>query len=74
MNKEIKQKPGFVYIDSKELNQVVAYSKKTGKAYCQDGTEYSAEECDILRKNGGINLAVHIVKGLFKGELVEKYK
>ena len=70
--KDFEKKPGFIYIESEELQQVVAISKKTGKAYCQDGTEYSAAEVEILRKNGGIDLAVHLVKGCFKGVLVER--
>ena len=45
-------KPGFVYVDSTELKQIVAVSKKTGWAYCEDGTKYSKEEVDILRQGG----------------------
>ncbi len=71
MTKDFEKKPGFIYIDSEELQQVVAISKKTGKAYCQDGTEYSAAEVQILRKIGGINREVHLIKGAFKGQIVE---
>ena len=52
-NTEIFQKkPGFIYIKSDELKQIVAISKKTGWAYCQDGTKYSPQEIeDVLQKS-----------------------
>ena len=68
--KHFERKPGFTYIDSHELNQLVAVSQKTGWAYCQDGTRYSPAEVEILKKNGGIVLAVHIIKKEFAGILV----
>lgn len=74
MNEDFVKKPGFIYIQSEELNQIVAISKKTGKAYCQDGTIYSADEVAVLKKNGGVHKTVHIVKGAFKGTLVERKK
>lgn len=66
-----ERKPGFVYIDSKELGQIIAISEKTGKAYCQDGTVYSAAEIEILKKNGGIALPVHLIKKQFRGTIIE---
>lgn len=63
-------KPGFVYVDSTELKQIVAVSKKTGWAYCEDGTKYSKEEVDILRQGGGVSLPLHILKKEFNGTIV----
>jgi len=73
MNDFVK-KPGFIYIESKELEQIVAISEKTGKAYCQDGTTYSADEIALLKKTDGIDRAVHIVKGQFRGTIIEIQK
>ncbi len=67
---ELVQKPGFIYIDSRELNTVVAVSKETGWAYCQDGTKYSPAEVEILKRSGGVNMAVHLLKREFGGTLL----
>lgn len=67
---KLEMKPGFIYIDSHELKQIVAISKKTGWAYCQDGTKYSPAEVALLQKGGGVQLPVHIIKREFGGTLV----
>jgi hypothetical protein len=71
--------PDFVYMRSSILNQVVAYSKKTGWAYCEtdktpDGkpVAYSPKELDILNAGGRgvLPLSAHRVKKIFGGEIV----
>jgi hypothetical protein len=73
---EIKmtRKPGFIYMYSANLGQEVAFSKLTGKVYCQDGVEYSREELQILGETGELLLAVHLVKNIFKGSEVIRYE
>jgi hypothetical protein len=71
-------KPGFLYIYSDVLKQEVARSKKTGKVFCEDkiyGTEkhveYSQREIQIMADAGvRIDLATHIVKKVFGGEVI----
>ena len=67
---EFKKKPGFVYKDSEKLGQVVAISKTTGWAYCMDGTRYSPAEIEILKRSGGVNIQVHLLKHEFGGTLI----
>jgi hypothetical protein len=72
-------KPGFLYIRSDELKQEIAWSKKTGKVFCEDfvyGTErhvvYNPEELRILDDAGlKIDIGTHTVKKIFDGEIVK---
>jgi hypothetical protein len=41
-------KPGWEYSHSSELKQEVAVNIKTGKVYCEDGTQYKPEELKIM--------------------------
>lgn len=61
----------WTYIDSRELKQVVAYNNKTGIVWCCDGTKYTKSEVEILRKHGGIVNAVHLIKKVFEGIIIE---
>ena len=66
-----KQNPDWFYKYSENLKQNIALNKKTGWAYCEDGTKYSPEENAILKSTGQpIPLQVHIVKKMFDGVLV----
>lgn len=68
-------KPGFMYIKSDLLKQEVAFSKKTGYLYCEDGVEYSPLELEILDKAGcQITMAEHNVKKHIGGNIVEVKK
>jgi len=79
MDKDKPRNPNYVYIDSIELKQTVAYHKKTGWLICSDkydddGTfvSYSPKELAILAKDGKpLTLATHRVKQTFHGEIVE---
>jgi hypothetical protein len=71
-------KPGFLYIYSDVLKQEVAWSKKTGKAFCEDkvyGTEkhveYKWSEIQMMDEAGlQIDPATHTVKKVFGGEVI----
>jgi hypothetical protein len=70
-----ERKPGFIYIYSETLKQEVAWSKKTGIVYCQDGVKYSPAELDIIGEDGGeLPLGVHIIKKVFTGSEVVRYE
>jgi hypothetical protein len=65
-----KFKPGWEYIHSETLKQEVAVNIKTGKVYCEDGTQYSPEEIRIIKTaKQKITPAVHLVKKIFGGEI-----
>ena len=67
-----ERKPGFVYIQSDLLKQEVAFSKKTGWVYCEDGVKYSPAELAVIYNAGGVpDLATHNVKKVIGGEVVE---
>ena len=67
-----ERKPGFIYIKSDLLKQEVAFSKKTGWVYCEDGVKYSPAELAVIEKAGGVlDLATHNVKKVIGGEVVE---
>ena len=65
-----ERKPGWEYIYSETLNQEIACHIKTGWVYCQDGTKYSPKEIDLL-KEATIPKAVHDIKHLFDGTIIE---
>lgn len=66
-----EHKPGFTYIFSETLQQEIAYSQKTGKVYCEDGTQYTMEEVLWLKKtHGKIPLEVHLLKKHFGGTII----
>jgi hypothetical protein len=68
MPKEFK--PGWEYLYSSTLNQEIAVNIKTGRVYCEDGTEYKPEELAIMdRAKQEIDLGVHLVKKAFGGEI-----
>jgi hypothetical protein len=72
-------RPGFIYIKSRELDQEVAFSLKSGWVYCEDKgpdgklVNYSPEEIEILKagESGKITLEVHRVKKIFGGRIVK---
>lgn len=67
-----ERKPGFTYIYSEVLKQEIAYSRKTGKVYCADGTQYTMEEIEWIKKSyGEIPLEVHILKKHFGGTIIK---
>jgi len=67
----MKQKPGWTYKYSQELGQNIARHNESGWVYCEDGTKYSPEEIEIIKKHGIINKQVHIIKKLFDGEIIK---
>lgn len=67
----MKQKPGWTYKYSEELGQMIARHDRSGWVYCSDGTKYSPEEIEIIRKHGLINKQVHEIKKAFDGEIIK---
>jgi hypothetical protein len=69
MPKEFK--PGWEYIYSDSLKQEIAVNVKTGRIYCEDRTQYSLRELEIMK---GVQLEItpeiHLVKKMFGGEIV----
>lgn len=63
--------PDWIYKHSENLNQNIAFDKKTGWVYCDDGTKYSPEENDVPKAaHKKIPLQVHILKKVFDGVLL----
>lgn len=73
-----KQKPDWVFIESKTLSQKIAYDKNSGWLFCKDGTKYSPAELKRITENftrpAELPLAVHLAKREFKGEIVSVEK
>jgi hypothetical protein len=70
----VDRKPGFIYIYSDTLKEEIAFSKKTGSLWCEDGVKYSPEEIVILAESGVvIPLQVHLLKKIFKGSEIVRY-
>jgi hypothetical protein len=64
-------KPGFIYIQSAAIAQMVAYSKKTGCVICEDKTVYSPKELQLFHEaDAELDLATHLIKRIFGGEVV----
>jgi hypothetical protein len=64
-------KPGFIYMRSASIGQMIAYSKKTGCVICEDKTVYSPAELQLFIDTGtNADFATHLVKKIFKGEVV----
>jgi hypothetical protein len=69
MPKEFK--PGWEYVYSDILKQEIAVNIKTGKVYCEDGTEYSPEEMGIMdTAKHEITPGEHFAKKIFGGEII----
>jgi hypothetical protein len=65
-------KPGFIYMRSASLGQMIAYGKKSGCVFCEDKTSYSAKEIQLFCEAGmEVDMATHIVKKIFNGEVVQ---
>ena len=65
-------KPGFIYIKSHALKQEVAWRKKDGRVFCEDGVQYSPQELEIMEAAGvEIDIATHNVKKVLCGEVVK---
>ena len=65
----------YIQTYHKTLNLYVRRNIETGNYECGDGVKYKAKEIDILKKAGlQIDLKSHIVKKIFKGEIVEVKK
>ena len=69
----ITQKEGFIYIQCDSLKQIIALSQKSGILYCEDKTQYSSAELQLLDDDLGkeLPLSVHLVKKVFKGEIIK---
>ena len=66
------QRPGWIYIRSDTLKQMIAFNEETGWVFCEDKTRYTPCELDIIEKSGtSATLSVHRVKKIFQGEIVE---
>lgn len=69
----MKEKAGWKYKFSKELNQMVALHIASGWLFCEDGTKYSPDEIAVLNKNHQtISLQAHLIKKVFDGKLVSE--
>jgi hypothetical protein len=69
MPKEFK--PGWEYMYSDTLKQEIAVQIKTGRIYCEDKTQYSIRELEIMKgAQLEITPEIHRVKKLFEGEIV----
>lgn len=69
----MKEKAGWKYKFSKELNQKVALHIASGWLFCEDGTKYSPDEIAVLNKNHQtISLQAHLIKKVFDGKLVSE--
>lgn len=67
----MSENQNWVYKYSENLKQNIAYNKTTGWVHCEDGTEYSPQEFDIIKKTGAqIPFQVHLAKKVFEGQLV----
>ncbi|MGL4982399.1 MAG: hypothetical protein ACRC4W_06070 [Treponemataceae bacterium] len=66
----MERKTGWYYVYSKELDQEIALSKKTGWVFCKDGTKYSPAEVEILRSKNGITKEIHLLKKTFEGSFL----
>jgi hypothetical protein len=65
-------KPGFIYIKSDLLKQEVAWRKKDGRVFCEDGVQYSPQEMALFEKAGAVlDIATHRVKKVLGGEVVK---
>ena len=66
-------KGDWQYMASETLKQTIAFDKKSGWLYCQDGTRYSPQELAKITKNWtqaiDFPLQVHILKKEFGGEI-----
>ncbi len=66
------QKPGWTYIYSEELKQMIARHDASGWVYCEDGTKYSPKEIAIISKNHKlIDKSAHLIKKVFEGEIIQ---
>jgi hypothetical protein len=69
MPKEFK--PGWEYMYSGALKQEIAVHIKTGRIYCEDKTQYSLRELEIMKgAQLEITPQIHLAKKLFEGEIV----
>lgn len=69
----MKEKAGWKYKFSTELNQKVALHIASGWLFCEDGTKYSPDEIAVLNKNHQtISLQAHLIKKVFDGKLVSE--
>lgn len=68
----MEQKPGWTYSFINSLQQHIAINDKTGVLYTEDKTMYTPEESDLLKRvDYQIPPAVHIVKKLFSGTIID---
>lgn len=68
----MEQKPGWTYSFINSLQQHIAINDKTGVLYTEDKTMYTPEEADLLKRvDYQIPPAVHIVKKLFSGTIID---
>jgi hypothetical protein len=68
-------KPGFLYLKSANLKQEIAMNEKTGRVYCEDGAQYSLQEIRLFYEAGmEIDTGTHVVKRVFKGEVIKVEK
>lgn len=62
----------YTIIYSELLGQKMAVSNSSGWTYCEDGTIYSSSELEIIKGGciGVLPIQVHILKKVFKGQIV----
>jgi hypothetical protein len=67
----MEEKPGWLYFLWKEPSLKFAIHEKSGWVYFEDGTKYSPQEIELLRKTGSqLTPELHRVKKVFNGEII----
>lgn len=65
-------KEDWKYFYSNILKMKYAVNKKSGRIMTEDKIEYSKKEVDLIIKNGSFSLNSHLVKKIFKGQIIER--
>ena len=66
----MERKGDWTIINSDTLKQKIAYDKKSGWLFCEDGTRYNPRELSLVTARDCIPIEVHLIKKMFSGEIV----
>jgi hypothetical protein len=67
----MSQTEKWIYIYSDSLKMKIAFQEDTGRIVCEDKTQYSMKEIEIVYKaEKTIELCTHLCKKVFMGEIV----
>lgn len=68
---EKKRVLGWYYIQAESIGMEIAYNPKMRIVMAEDNTVYNMNEIELLHNlNLTMPLEVHLVKGLFRGEII----